>query len=111
MNEGPDISTPEHIGALVHGFYGRVRVDPLLGGTFNGGIGDRWPVQLEMMYSCRCAPNISSAGRTSSTTRCMTCTKGRWPSWPRRTAKGWRPCSCNAYRRCASTPNATPQLP
>lgn len=47
----PDISTPEHIRLLVDSFYGKVRVDPLLGGIFNGVIQDRWPQHLAKMYT------------------------------------------------------------
>lgn len=46
-----DITTPEHIRLLVDSFYGKVRVDPLLGGIFNGVIQDRWPQHLEKMYT------------------------------------------------------------
>ncbi len=45
-----DITTPLHIRQLVDGFYGQIRVDPLLGGIFNGVIRDRWPEHLEKMY-------------------------------------------------------------
>ncbi|MBP6311676.1 MAG: group III truncated hemoglobin [Flavobacteriales bacterium] len=45
-----DITTREHIEKLVDGFYAQVRIDPLLGGVFNGAIGDRWPEHLEKMY-------------------------------------------------------------
>ncbi|MFT3884047.1 MAG: group III truncated hemoglobin [Flavobacteriales bacterium] len=47
----PDISTPEHIRLLVDSFYGKVRVDPLLGGVFNSVIQDRWPQHLAKMYT------------------------------------------------------------
>lgn len=47
----PDITTPEHIRLLVDSFYGKVRVDPLLGGIFNGVIQDRWPQHLAKMYT------------------------------------------------------------
>lgn len=47
----PDIATPEHIRLLVDAFYGQVRVDPLLGGIFNGAIQDRWPQHLAKMYT------------------------------------------------------------
>lgn len=46
----PDITTPEHIRQMVDTFYDKVRVDPLLGGIFNGVIGDRWPAHLAKMY-------------------------------------------------------------
>ena len=49
-NERSDIITPEHIRSLVDTFYGKVRVDPLLGGIFNGVIKDRWPEHLAKMY-------------------------------------------------------------
>lgn len=45
-----DILERRHIELLVDTFYGKVRVDPLLGGVFNGIIGDRWPEHLEKMY-------------------------------------------------------------
>ena len=48
--EKQDIATPEHIRQLVDTFYGKVRVDPMLGGIFNGVIRDRWPEHLEKMY-------------------------------------------------------------
>jgi hemoglobin len=51
MSERPDISTPEHIRQLVDAFYGKVRVDPMLGGIFNGVIQDRWPEHLAKMYT------------------------------------------------------------
>lgn len=50
MSTRPDIRTPEHIRQLVDTFYDQVRVDPLLGGIFNGVIGDRWPEHLAKMY-------------------------------------------------------------
>lgn len=50
MSTKPDIRTPEHIRQLVDTFYDQVRVDPLLGGIFNGVIGDRWPEHLAKMY-------------------------------------------------------------
>lgn len=46
-----DIATPEDIRLLVDAFYGQVRVDPLLGGIFNGAIRDRWPEHLAKMYA------------------------------------------------------------
>ncbi len=49
--EKQDISTREHIRTLVDTFYAQVRIDPLLGGIFNGVIGDRWPQHLEKMYT------------------------------------------------------------
>jgi hemoglobin len=51
MNKKKDISTPEDIRTLVDGFYAQVRVDQMLGGIFNGVIGDRWPQHLEKMYT------------------------------------------------------------
>ena len=45
-----DIHERLHIERLVDTFYGKVRVDPLLGGVFNGIIGDRWPEHLAKMY-------------------------------------------------------------
>lgn len=50
MNERSDISTPEDIRSLVDTFYGKVRVDGMLGGIFNGVIKDRWPEHLAKMY-------------------------------------------------------------
>lgn len=45
-----DIRTLEDIKLLVDSFYGRVRVNPVLGGIFEGVIRDRWPQHLEKMY-------------------------------------------------------------
>ena len=45
-----DIQHHDHIVLLVDSFYGRVRNDELLGGIFNGIIGDRWPEHLEKMH-------------------------------------------------------------
>lgn len=50
MSSKPDIKTPEQIRQLVDTFYDQVRVDQLLGGIFNGVIGDRWPEHLAKMY-------------------------------------------------------------
>lgn len=50
MSERIDISNAEHIRLLVDTFYGKVRVDQLLGGIFNGVIKDRWPEHLAKMY-------------------------------------------------------------
>lgn len=50
MSERSDISTAEHIRLLVDTFYGKVRVDQMLGGIFNGVIKDRWPEHMAKMY-------------------------------------------------------------
>lgn len=50
MNERKDIGTMEDIKLLVDTFYGKIRLDLLLGGIFNGVIKDRWPEHLEKMY-------------------------------------------------------------
>ena len=50
MNDSKDITTIEDIKLLVDSFYGKIRVDLLLGGIFNGVIKDRWPEHLEKMY-------------------------------------------------------------
>ncbi len=50
MSERKDITTIENIKLLVDSFYGKIRVDQLLGGIFNGVIKDRWPEHLEKMY-------------------------------------------------------------
>jgi hemoglobin len=47
----PDIVDRADIKLLVDSFYAQVRVDALLGGVFNGAIGDRWPEHLEKMYT------------------------------------------------------------
>mgnify|MGYP001202544940 CR=1 FL=1 len=44
----PDLCTTDEIRALVNQFYGRVRVDPVLGPVFNAHIDD-WPVHLDIM--------------------------------------------------------------
>jgi hemoglobin len=45
-----DIKTLDDIKLLVDTFYGKIQVDPMLGGIFNGVIKDRWPAHLEKMY-------------------------------------------------------------
>lgn len=45
-----ELCTEEEIAALVHGFYDRVRADPVLGPIFNAQIHD-WPKHLAIM--CR----------------------------------------------------------
>lgn len=45
-----DIQSMEDITKLVDAFYGSVRMDPVLGGIFNGVLADRWPQHLEKMY-------------------------------------------------------------
>ena len=50
MNHRKDIATIEDIRLLVDAFYGKIRVDILLGGIFNGVIKDRWPEHLAKMY-------------------------------------------------------------
>ena len=45
-----DISTIEDIQLLVDTFYGKARVDLLIGPIFNAVIKDRWPEHLEKMY-------------------------------------------------------------
>src|SRR5690606_18112702 len=45
-----DISDINDIRLLVDTFYGKVRVDPLIGPIFNGVIKDNWPAHLEKMY-------------------------------------------------------------
>lgn len=50
MSDKKDITTMEDIRLLVDTFYGKIRVDQLLGPIFNGVIKDRWPEHLEKMY-------------------------------------------------------------
>ena len=50
MKEKKEISTIEDIKLLVDSFYGKARVDLLLGNIFNDVIKDRWPQHLEKMY-------------------------------------------------------------
>lgn len=50
MDTKKDIASLEDIQLLVNEFYGKIRVDMLLGGIFNGVIKDRWPEHLEKMY-------------------------------------------------------------
>ncbi len=50
MNTQQDIQSLDNIKVMVDEFYGKIRVDQLLGGTFNGAIKDRWPEHLEKMY-------------------------------------------------------------
>lgn len=51
MGERKDITSIGDIKLLVDSFYGKIRVDSLLGGIFNGVIKDRWPAHLEKMYN------------------------------------------------------------
>ena len=51
MNDRKDITSMEDIKLLVDTFYGKIRVDILLGGIFNSVIKDRWSEHLEKMYS------------------------------------------------------------
>ena len=44
-----DEISEEMIAALVHGFYGKVRADAVLGPIFNGIIGENWDVHLARM--------------------------------------------------------------
>ncbi|MCG5479396.1 group III truncated hemoglobin [Sinorhizobium alkalisoli] len=46
----PDILNETKIHAIVHGFYGKIRKDNLLGPIFNGAIApEEWPVHLAKM--------------------------------------------------------------
>ena len=44
-----DEISEEMIATLVHGFYGKVRADAVLGPIFNGVIGENWDVHLARM--------------------------------------------------------------
>lgn len=46
-----DISTIEDIRLLVDTFYGRARLDDLVGLIFNDTIKDRWPEHLAKLYN------------------------------------------------------------
>ncbi|MBK8582715.1 MAG: group III truncated hemoglobin [Flavobacteriales bacterium] len=46
-----DISTIEDIRLLVDTFYGRARLDDLVGPIFNDTIKDRWPEHLAKLYN------------------------------------------------------------
>lgn len=50
MKEKKEITSIEDIKLLVDNFYGKVKVDLLLGDIFNDTIKDRWPQHLEKMY-------------------------------------------------------------
>jgi len=50
MNNRKDIATIDDIKLLVDTFYGKIRVNHLVGGIFNSVIKDRWPEHLEKMY-------------------------------------------------------------
>lgn len=50
MSESNDIASIEDIQTLVDNFYGKIKVDLLLGEIFNSVIRDRWPEHLEKMY-------------------------------------------------------------
>ncbi|CAN5615234.1 hypothetical protein BH11BAC1_BH11BAC1_28080 [soil metagenome] len=45
-----EIASLEEIKILVDSFYDKIKIDPKLGGIFNGIIADRWPIHLEKMY-------------------------------------------------------------
>jgi len=45
-----DIETFDDVRLLVDTFYSKICVHPLLGGIFNGVIGNNWPVHLDKMY-------------------------------------------------------------
>ncbi len=51
MGERKDIASIDDIKLLVDNFYGKIRVDSLLGGIFNGVIKDCWAAHLEKMYN------------------------------------------------------------
>ncbi len=42
----PTVDPTTMVTQLVHGFYAKVRRDPLIGPIFNGAIGDHWPAHL-----------------------------------------------------------------
>ena len=46
-----EISDLSYIKLLVDTFYGKVRIDDLLGGIFNGILHDRWEEHLEKLYT------------------------------------------------------------
>lgn len=46
-----DIQSMNDIEVLVNSFYGKVRMDSLLGEIFNRVIQDRWPEHLHKMYN------------------------------------------------------------
>lgn len=50
MKDKKDITAIEDIKLLVDTFYGKIRVDLLLGDIFDGVIKDHWPEHLEKMY-------------------------------------------------------------
>ena len=50
MNNRKDITTLADIQLLVDTFYGKIKVDFLLGDIFNGIIKNRWPEHLEQMH-------------------------------------------------------------
>lgn len=50
MNEPREITELADIQLLVDTFYGKVRLDPLIGPIFDQVIENRWPEHLEKMY-------------------------------------------------------------
>ena len=50
MTEKKDISSLEDIQLLVDTFYGKVRLNPLIGPIFDHIIKDNWPAHLKKMY-------------------------------------------------------------
>ena len=51
MNETKEIISLDDIKKLVDTFYGKVRMDELIGPIFNERIQDRWSQHLEKMYT------------------------------------------------------------
>ena len=51
QSEKGDIRTIEDVRLLVDTFYGRARLDELVGPIFNDTIQDRWPEHLAKLYS------------------------------------------------------------
>lgn len=51
MHKKGDIRTIEDVRLLVDTFYGRARLDDLVGPVFNDTIQDRWPEHLAKLYN------------------------------------------------------------
>jgi hemoglobin len=51
MNEKKDILNEDDIKQFVDSFYGKVKIDDLLGPVFNERIKDKWPQHLQKLYS------------------------------------------------------------
>lgn len=58
----PDLDNHDDIEAMVHAFYGKVRIDPLLGPLFNDVAKVDWPTHLDKLTAFWSRVLINQAG-------------------------------------------------